>query len=132
MSKRNWLAGGVLVAAFVAAGCGGSSSAPTTPPAKPTGDVKPNGDAKPKDDESKKIADALAKLSPEDRKLAEEQKYCPESGNLLGSMDTPIKVDLKNGKSVFVCCDGCVEDAKKDPEGTLKKLADLKAKEGKK
>jgi Cu(I)/Ag(I) efflux system membrane fusion protein len=125
MSKRNWLAGGVIVAALIVAGCGGSSTAPTTPPAKPSGDVKP------KDDESKKIADAFAKLSPEDRKLAEEQKYCPESGHLLGSMDTPIKVELKNGKSVFVCCDGCVADAKKDPEVTLKKLADLKAKEGK-
>jgi hypothetical protein len=124
MSKRNWLASGVIVTALLTAGCGGSSTAP--PPAKPTGDVKP------KDDESKKIADALAKLSPEDRKLAEEQKFCPESGHLLGSMDVPIKVDLKNGKTVFVCCDGCVEDAKKDPEATLKKLADLKAKDGKK
>src|SRR5262245_34044066 len=121
MTNRNWLAGGVVVAAFVAAGCGGSSTAPS--PAKPT------GDAKPKDDESKKIAEALAKLSPEDRKLAEEQKFCPESGHLLGSMDVPIKVDLKTGKTVFVCCSGCVDDAKKDPEGTLKKIADLKAKE---
>src|SRR6478672_12817730 len=111
----------ITLVSILAVGCGGSSTAPA--PAKPSGDVQP------KEDGSKKIADALAKLSPEDRKLAEEQKYCPESGNLLGSMDTPIKVDLKNGKSVFVCCDGCVADAKKDPEGTLKKLADLKAKE---
>jgi hypothetical protein len=102
-------------------GCGGSSSAPAPKPAEAA-----------KGDESKKIADALAKLSPEDRKLAEEQKYCPESGHLLGSMDTPIKVDLKNGKSIFVCCDGCVKAAEKDPEGTLKKLADLKAKDGSK
>jgi len=126
MTKRNWLACGAIAAVLATAGCGGSSSAPSSPPPKPTGDVKP------KDDESKKIADALAKLPPEDRKLAEEQKFCPESGHLLGSMDTPIKVNLKNGKAVFVCCDGCVADAEKDPEGTLKKIAELKAKDGKK
>jgi hypothetical protein len=124
MSKRNWLASGVIFAALLTAGCGGSSTAPSP--------VKPSGDVKPKDDESKKIAEALAKLSTEDRKLAEEQKFCPESGHLLGSMDMPIKVVLTNGKTVFVCCDGCVEDAKKDPEATLKKLAELKAKDGKK
>jgi hypothetical protein len=121
MVTRTCLAGAFAV---LLVGCGGSSAVPSTPPQKPT------RDAKPKDDESKKVADALAKLPPEDRKLAEEQKFCPESGHLLGSMDTPIKVNLKNGKTVFVCCDGCVADAEKDPEGILKKIADLKAKDG--
>lgn len=70
---------------------------------------------------------AMAKLSPEDRKEAETQKFCVISnGSLLGSMGTPIKLDI-NGQSVFVCCSGCKSAAMKDPEKTLATVAGLKA-----
>ena len=75
-----------------------------------------------------KIQAALAKLSPEDRALAEEQKYCPnEPDTRLGSMNTPVKVMVK-GQPVFVCCAGCKDDVLKDPDKTLKTVAELKAK----
>jgi hypothetical protein len=55
------------------------------------------------------IKEALAKLSPEDRALAEKQETCPVTGERLGSMGAPIKVTVK-GREVFVCCEGCVNE----------------------
>lgn len=56
--------------------------------------------------EAAEIREALSKLPEEDRKLAEEQKTCPVGNSALGSMGTPIKVDV-GGKPVFICCEGC-------------------------
>jgi YHS domain-containing protein len=67
------------------------------------------------------IAKNLAQLSPEDRAAAERQKVCPVSGQPLGSMDKPVKVTVK-GQTVFLCCPGCEEDLKKDPDKYLAKL----------
>ncbi|MHB1424311.1 MAG: efflux RND transporter periplasmic adaptor subunit [Gemmataceae bacterium] len=70
----------------------------------------------------------LAKLSAEDRRLAEEQKYCPvETDNLLGSMGPPVSLEIK-GQKVFLCCKGCKDDALADPEQTLTKVKELKDK----
>lgn len=68
------------------------------------------------------IEAALAKLSPEDRASAEAQKICPVSDHELGSMDKPIQVTLADDKKVWICCEGCEEDLKKDPEKYLAKL----------
>ena len=69
----------------------------------------------------------LAKLSTEDRALADAQKLCPVSDEPLGSMEVPIKLTL-NDKSVFICCKGCKKGAEKDADKTLQKVAELKAK----
>jgi Cu/Ag efflux protein CusF len=73
------------------------------------------------------IKHSLAKLSPEDRKLAEVQKYCGVQGkkSRLGSMGTPVKLMLK-GQPVFLCCDACTERAQANPEGTLARVEELK------
>jgi YHS domain-containing protein len=63
----------------------------------------------------------MAKLSPEDRALAEKQKTCPVSGALLGTMDMPYKMTVK-GKDVFLCCKGCEGEIEKDPDKYLAKL----------
>ena len=56
-----------------------------------------------------------------DRKLAEQQRYCPILENsLLGSMGVPVKV-IVDGQSVFVCCPACVESAKENPSETGRK-----------
>lgn len=69
----------------------------------------------------------LAKLGPEDRKLAEAQRFCPiQEGNPLGSMGTPVKIMVK-GQPVFLCCDGCVKKAQSNPDQTLNKVRELKA-----
>jgi hypothetical protein len=76
---------------------------------------------------SAKIRAALARLSPEDRRLAEEQVYCPETEQPLGAMGVPVKVTV-NGQTVFVCCQSCVDDAKSHGDQLLHKIAELKAK----
>lgn len=69
----------------------------------------------------------LAKLSSEDRSLAEAQGYCAVSEEPLGSMGPPIKLII-NDQPVFVCCNGCDKNAKSNPDATLAKVAELKAK----
>lgn len=73
----------------------------------------------------KKVAAAQAKLSPQDRKLAEAQRFCAvEEENLLGSMGKPVKLVIQ-GQPVFLCCAGCQDAAKADPKKTLAKVKEL-------
>ena len=72
-------------------------------------------------DPAAKINAALAKLSPEDRALAEKQKICPVTDEPLGSMGVPYKVTVKD-RVVFLCCDGCEEELKAAPDKFLAKL----------
>jgi hypothetical protein len=67
------------------------------------------------------IADALARLAPADRALAARQKTCPVTGEPLGSMGTPVRVEVA-GRTVFLCCRGCVADLQANPERYLSKL----------
>jgi hypothetical protein len=68
---------------------------------------------------------ALDQLPPADRALALKQKTCPITGEPLGSMGTPVKVKL-GGRIVFLCCEGCEDEARKDPDSLLKKLDEVK------
>jgi hypothetical protein len=78
--------------------------------------------------EETKVRQALAQLSPEDRRLAQAQKFCAvESDHRLGAMGKPVKVVVQ-GETVFVCCKGCCKDAEKHPEQTLAKLHELRKK----
>ena len=73
------------------------------------------------------IAEALAELSDKDRAVADAQKFCAVmTDNLLGSMGTPVKVDV-NGETLFLCCDGCKSKALRQADETLTNLAKLKA-----
>ena len=107
-------------------GAGAATATPNTPTAAPTTDkLAPDKSAsgskkKPSADDLKE----LAKLSEADRKLATAQQVCPITGNPLGSMGPPYKLELK-GKTFFLCCDGCLEEAKQDPDKTLKKVEEL-------
>jgi hypothetical protein len=89
---------------------------------------KDKSDKADKDKEEAEIKANLAKLPPEDRKLAEEQKWCViEDDNRLGEMGVPVKILVK-GQPVFLCCKGCKKQAEKEPEKTLAKVKELKAK----
>jgi hypothetical protein len=129
------------------------SSATTTTPAvdakaaaKPAGEAKAKTEAKA--DAQAKAADAkpakkadekaeleatikenLAKLSPEDRKLAEAQRFCAVEGeeSRLGSMDVPIKLMIKD-KPVFICCGGCKKQALAEADKTLAQAEAFRAK----
>ena len=71
------------------------------------------------------IQASLAKLKPEDRKLAEAQKFCAiQTKNRLGTMGTPIKITIKD-QPVFLCCSGCVAKAQASPDKTLASVAAL-------
>ena len=74
------------------------------------------------------ISASLAKLSPENRRLAQAQGYCPVMReNRLGVMGTPVKLMVGN-QPVFLCCAGCKRRALANPDQTLAIVADLKTK----
>jgi len=79
--------------------------------------------------EEAEIQANLAKLDAADRKLAEAQRFCAvESDNRLGGeMGTPVKIMVK-GEPVFLCCGSCKKTALADPEKTLTRVKELKAK----
>jgi hypothetical protein len=77
--------------------------------------------------EEAKVKAALAKLPPEDRRLAEAQVFCAiDQDTLLGSSGVPIKVMCK-GQPVFVCCKGCAAEVRAHPEQALADLEKLTA-----
>lgn len=79
------------------------------------------------EDPEVKVQAALANLPPEDRALAEAQRFCPIlPDNLLGSMGTPVKLTV-GGQPVFVCCSGCKKEAQANAKETLRKVEALKA-----
>jgi hypothetical protein len=70
-------------------------------------DLLPGGNA---DVESGIVAN-LARLSPEDRKEAEAQRFCVvQPDKRLGEMGVPVKLMVK-GQPVFLCCAGCQKAA---------------------
>ncbi|MEI6539809.1 MAG: KH domain-containing protein, partial [Planctomycetota bacterium] len=76
--------------------------------------------------ENAEIAEAMAALSPDDRKAAEAQRFCAVStGSPLGSMGTPVKLEIK-GEPVFLCCAGCKSAALKNPDEILAAMAKRK------
>jgi hypothetical protein len=110
------------------AGCIGSS---VDKPAKGSDPQKSPQVSAPPDAKNSKILAALDKLDPEDRKLAEAQEWCAvENENPLGSMGKPLKIMVK-GQPVFLCCMSCKKRAEADPDKTLAKVEELKAKHSK-
>lgn len=68
-----------------------------------------------------KMKTELAKLSPEDAASAEKQHICPVSGEMLGTMGAPQKVDVNN-QQVWICCDGCKDKLLENSDKYLAKL----------
>jgi membrane fusion protein, copper/silver efflux system len=69
------------------------------------------------------VLGALAELPEYDRSMAEEQRICPVTEMLLGSMGVPPKVDV-GGRTVFICCEGCREPLLQESEKYLAVLDD--------
>jgi hypothetical protein len=63
----------------------------------------------------------VEQLPAEDRELALQQRICPVTEMPLGSMGVPVKMNVQ-GRTVFLCCEGCEDSVKEDPAGMLKKL----------
>ena len=129
------LLGGLLILGIY--GCNSPESDPVTPPATPASDTAEDhadhdhgdhadhdhGDHATADSDSPmaKMMAGLKELSPEDHKSAMAQHMCPVSGEMLGTMGAPEKVDV-NGKSVWICCGGCKDKLLADPDKYLAKL----------
>ncbi len=88
---------------------------------------KTSTDPKPVDapaltEEEQMIAQEMAKLSPEDRAIAQKQKICPLGKKPLGSMPGLSKVKLDDGRVIFICCEGCERPLRKNPDKWLANL----------
>lgn len=70
-----------------------------------------------------KMTEALADFSEEDRTSAMKQHFCPVSGEMLGTMGEPERVEVKS-QQVWICCDGCKDKLLADPDKYLAKLND--------
>jgi hypothetical protein len=123
MKTAPWLTRLGLLLPLALAGCGENAA----------DRGKPRGKAAKGTSTGSRVADAeiqanLAKLDPEDRRLAEAQRLCAvEDENPLGSMGTPYELTVK-GEPVFLCCKGCQRKALADPDKTLAKVRELSAK----
>lgn len=96
-------------------GAGGSRNSATT--VRPTTPEDPDA----------KLAASLATLSAEDRMAAMSQRFCPVlTQNKLGSMGTPVKLSIE-GEDVFLCCEGCRDQAQSNSAETLEKVKSLRA-----
>jgi len=73
-----------------------------------------------------KVRAELDKLSADDRREAERQRFCPvQTANRIGAMGAPAKVVLR-GQPVFLCCEACEDQAKGNEQKTLAKVHELK------
>ncbi len=78
------------------------------------------------EDPEAKITAALAGLSPGDRELAQQQRFCPIlKTSRIGSMGPPIKLILE-GETVFLCCSGCKSQATTEPKKTAARVRELR------
>jgi YHS domain-containing protein len=116
-----------IAAALFAGGCSSSNTANKAATSREKSEVATteapdSATAKPAQNGIEaEITNAISKLSPEDRALALKQKVCPVSGEALGSMGTPLKMNVK-GQTVFLCCEGCKDRLLASPDEYLAKI----------
>lgn len=72
------------------------------------------------------IAEALEPLSEDDRREVLAQQFCPVTEKPLGSMGTPLAVEVDD-QTVYICCEGCRQPLLDEPQRYLDKLDELKA-----
>lgn len=78
------------------------------------------------EDKDTKVAAAMGRLSPADRKLAEVQTWCPVQRDRLGVMGVPVKVKTPDGRPLFVCCAECRAEAEANPAEMFNRVEELK------
>ncbi|MBR9802028.1 hypothetical protein GYB59_10175 [bacterium] len=125
MTSNVFFFNALTLALFI--GISGCNSSPTDSPvpAPTEGAVHNHGnhdhDADSEMTDMEKMEQTLAKLPEADRKSAMEQHICPVSGEMLGTMGLPKKMEVE-GQTVWICCDGCEKKLQDDPEKYLAKL----------
>jgi YHS domain-containing protein len=117
-----------LSASAFMTGCGGEATTtdePATPAATDDAadDEEAAGDADAADGAATEgltadQVEAFASLSPAEREAVIAQKICPVTEEGLGTMGPPLPVEI-GGKTYYVCCEGCIDGLKEDPEKYL-------------
>lgn len=111
-------------------GCDDSGNKPSHPEAIAESHAHSHGEAEKTqvsaESEQKEIEASIALLPPEEQALAKAQGFCAVMEKPLGSMGMPIKLSVNN-ETIFVCCKGCSRKALAEPEKTLAKVSELKA-----
>jgi hypothetical protein len=101
----------VLLIAGLLAGCSSGSTNPTAQTVDPETEIR----------------EARSQLNAADQALVEAQEWCVvNTEHRLGSMGKPVKL-LIQGKAVFLCCASCRKKAEANPEQTLARVEELKA-----
>jgi len=132
MYRTNSFFAAVIVAILGIAMYGCSSSQPAATPAASTDqgsdtrteEMDHSGhdhDGEVEASDMDKMKAELAKLPEADRIAAGKQHMCPVSGEMLGTMGAPQKVNVK-GQNVWICCDGCKDKLVESPDEYLAKL----------
>jgi hypothetical protein len=121
MKASHWLGLLTLSVPLAVTGCGGGATDPPKGSAERRHEVEGKAEAG--------VKANLAQLGAEDRQLAQAQQRCPISGERLGdpSMGVPFK-ELVKDQPVLLCCKSCQKKALADPDKTLAKVQELKAK----
>ena len=110
--------------AFALPGCSSKDSSSSSPPSAGESTTDHSNHAHRQAGgatDMEKMKAELAKLPPEDAASAEKQHVCPVSGEMLGTMGAPQKIDV-NGQMVWICCEGCKEQLLAQPDKFLAKL----------
>ena len=69
-----------------------------------------------------KDVSGIKELPETEQAVALKQVVCPVSGDSLGGdMGKPVKVTYE-GRSFYLCCDGCEDEFKADPKAVIAKL----------
>jgi len=117
----------VALSGVMLVGCGdrepAGRPADDAPAADPI-DEQPADEAAAVNEAQAEIEEALAGLSEDERQAVLAQAICPVSSHPLGSMGEPIKVEV-DGKDVYICCAGCENPLKEDPEKYMDNLSTL-------
>jgi hypothetical protein len=64
---------------------------------------------------------AIKELPEAEQTAALKQRVCPVGDGPLGAMGKPYKVTYE-GRSFYLCCDGCEGEVKADPKAIIAKL----------
>lgn len=65
-------------------------------------------------------------LQSSDQPAIQQQQVCPVMGARLGEHGEPIKL-LVGNETLYVCCEGCIEEVRKAPGAFVQRLSDQRA-----
>jgi YHS domain-containing protein len=99
---------------------GSAGKADESPKLEPPKTDAPKGAASAVKLSDKELA-AIKELPAAEQDQAIKQAVCPVSEHHLGGMGKPLKITAE-GRTFYLCCDGCEDEAKSNPKAFIAKL----------